>query len=76
MPQSLLGRRQAAASLLVRRLMGIRFDIDVLAIWMDAILDRMETEHPETNWNLLALLGEMMSLPLWLGADNDNQPDR
>jgi len=55
--------------------MGIRFDIDVLALWMDAILERMETEHPGTNWNLLALLGEMMSLPLWLGADNDNQPD-
>lgn len=73
---SRLGRRQAAASLLDRKPMGIRFDIDVLAIWMDAILDRMETEHPETNWNLLALLGEMMSLPLWLGADNDNQPDR
>lgn len=55
--------------------MGQRLDIDILGAWMDAILARMETDHPETDWNLVSMLGAVMSFPLWLAPDNDDQPD-
>jgi hypothetical protein len=46
-----------------------------LTTWLDAILRRTETTHPETNWNLLTAIGEAMSFPAMLAPDNDDLAD-
>jgi hypothetical protein len=38
-------------------------------------MERLETEHAPTNWNLLETLGEALAFPRFLGPDNDDQPD-
>lgn len=48
-----------------------------LTAWLEAILRRTETQHPETNWNQMTTLGEAMSFPAMLAPDNDDgaEPD-
>jgi hypothetical protein len=45
--------------------------VNRLTAWMGAILRRTETTHAETNWNLFAALGEVLSFPSFLAPDND-----
>jgi hypothetical protein len=47
-----------------------------LTAWLTAIMRRVETTHPETNWNLMIALGEVMSFPSLIAPDNDDQSDR
>ena len=43
-----------------------------LTAWLDAILRRTETTHPETNWNAMLAIGEALSFPTVLAPDNDD----
>jgi hypothetical protein len=54
---------------------AIRLNLHHLGLWLDAIMERLETEHAPTNWNLLETLGEALAFPRFLGPDNDDQPD-
>lgn len=45
-----------------------------LTAWLSAILRRIETEHPETNFNQMMSLGEAVAFPTLLAPDNDDQP--
>lgn len=54
--------------------MGKRLDVNILGQWMDAILTRVESTHPESNWQIMMMLGEAMVFPSFLAPDNDDQP--
>lgn len=45
--------------------------IERLTAWLSAIMQRSETTHPETNWNLLSALGDVLAFPALIAPDND-----
>lgn len=57
------------------RLTAMGLSVNRLSEWLAAILQRIETTHPETNANLMWAIGAVMCFPSFLAPDNDDQPD-